>query len=47
VGALSFVNKSVPEYAVVSGNPLRKIGNRNREQLETLEKQYETETRSY
>lgn len=30
VGALSFVNKSVPDFAVVSGNPIRKIGTRDK-----------------
>ena len=26
IGALSFVNKSVPDFTIVTGNPLRKIG---------------------
>ncbi len=26
IGALSFVNRSVPDFAIVTGNPLRKIG---------------------
>jgi dTDP-4-amino-4,6-dideoxy-D-glucose acyltransferase len=43
VGALSFVNKRVPPYFIVSGSPLRKIGVRNRERLEALEAQYEAE----
>jgi dTDP-4-amino-4,6-dideoxy-D-glucose acyltransferase len=34
VGALSFVNKSVPPFTVVSGNPLRKIGRRDRSLLD-------------
>jgi galactoside O-acetyltransferase len=34
VGALSFVNKKVPPFAVVTGNPLRKIGTRDRSILE-------------
>lgn len=43
VGALSFVNKRVPDFVIVSGSPLRKVGVRNRERLENLEKQYEQE----
>lgn len=39
VGALSFVNKSVPEYLVVGGNPLTKLATRNKEKLENLEKE--------
>jgi dTDP-4-amino-4,6-dideoxy-D-glucose acyltransferase len=38
VGALTLVNKSVPEFTIVSGNPMRKIGLRSRQLLE-LEKQ--------
>lgn len=34
VGALSYVNKNVPEFMVVSGNPLRRIGTRSRDVLE-------------
>lgn len=34
VGALSFVNKNVPEFAVVAGIPCRVIGHRNRRLLE-------------
>jgi galactoside O-acetyltransferase len=34
VGALSFVNKSVPEFMVVSGNPLRRVGARSRDILQ-------------
>jgi galactoside O-acetyltransferase len=30
VGALSLVNKSVPDFMVVTGNPLRKVGHRDR-----------------
>lgn len=30
VGALTLVNKDVPEFFIVSGNPMRKIGDRNR-----------------
>lgn len=40
VGALSFVNKSVPEYFIVSGNPVRKLGVRNSDRLATLERQF-------
>lgn len=43
VGALSFVNKSVPEFVIASGSPLRKVGVRNREELERLERLYENE----
>lgn len=39
VGALSFVNKSVPEFAVVGGNPIRLIGTRNRRILD-LEREF-------
>lgn len=43
VGALSFVNKSVPEFTIVTGNPLRLIGKRNKERLLELEREfYET-----
>lgn len=34
VGALTFVNKSIPALTVVSGNPVRKIGTRDRSLLE-------------
>jgi len=34
VGALSFVNKSVPDFMIVSGNPLKTIGKRNERILE-------------
>jgi dTDP-4-amino-4,6-dideoxy-D-glucose acyltransferase len=37
VGALSFVNKNVPEFAVVAGIPCRIIGQRNRRLLELEE----------
>jgi acetyltransferase-like isoleucine patch superfamily enzyme len=37
VGALSFVNKNVPEFAVVVGIPCRIIGQRNRRLLELEE----------
>jgi acetyltransferase-like isoleucine patch superfamily enzyme len=38
VGALSYVNKSVPPLAVVSGNPARLVGQRDGERLMALEK---------
>ena len=38
VGALSYVNKTVPRLAIVSGNPLQLIGRRDGERLATLEK---------
>jgi acetyltransferase-like isoleucine patch superfamily enzyme len=38
VGALTLVNKSVPEFTIVSGNPMRKIGLRSRQLLD-LEQQ--------
>lgn len=39
VGALSFVNKNVPAFAIVSGNPLKLIGKRN-EKILQLEKEF-------
>lgn len=44
VGALTFVNKTVPPFTIVSGLPLRKIGLRNKARLEELEAKYEAET---
>ncbi len=40
VGALSLVNKSVPDYCIVSGTPLAKIGMRNKEKLQELAQQH-------
>lgn len=40
VGALSFVNKSVPEFTIVTGIPMRLIGKRNKERLLELESEY-------
>jgi galactoside O-acetyltransferase len=40
VGALSFVNKAVPEYHVVSGHPARKVANRDGIKLTMLEAEY-------
>lgn len=37
VGALSLVNKSVPDFMIVAGNPLRKIGFRDRSIIEKEE----------
>lgn len=34
VGALSLVNKSIPDFMIVSGNPIRKIGMRSQEILQ-------------
>jgi galactoside O-acetyltransferase len=43
VGALSFVNKTVPEFTIVAGNPMRLIGKRNKDRLLELERDfYET-----
>jgi galactoside O-acetyltransferase len=36
VGALTCVNKSIPDFWIVSGNPPRKIGERDRRILEKL-----------
>jgi galactoside O-acetyltransferase len=38
VGALSMVNRSVPAYSIVSGNPMRRIGERDGERLAEMEK---------
>ncbi len=40
VGALSMVNKSIPEYTIVSGNPIRRVGERNRERLAEMEARF-------
>lgn len=40
VGALSLVNKSVPEFLIVSGQPVRRIGIRNRQRLDALEQDF-------
>lgn len=37
VGALSHVNKSVPEFQIVSGNPVRRVGVRSRDLLRAEE----------
>lgn len=38
VGALSFINKNVPEFLIVGGNPLKLIGKRNKDNLLKLER---------
>jgi galactoside O-acetyltransferase len=43
VGALSFVNKSVPSMLVVMGNPIRKIGVRDGRRLIEMEKAFREE----
>jgi dTDP-4-amino-4,6-dideoxy-D-glucose acyltransferase len=40
VGALSFVNRDIPEYSIVSGNPARMLGHRNADRLAELEQKY-------
>lgn len=40
VGALSFVNKNVPEFSIVSGNPIKLIGKRDGEHLLKLENEF-------
>jgi len=45
IGALSYVNKSVPPNMIVSGHPLRKIGTRNASLLKQLEIEYENQRR--
>lgn len=37
VGALTFVNRSVPSGAIVSGNPMRRVGTRDIEKMRRLE----------
>lgn len=46
VGALTFVNKTIPEFMIVSGNPLQKIGTRNSLKLKELEVVYENSKRN-
>jgi len=45
IGALSLVNKNIPDFLIVSGVPARKIGVRNSIRLMELEKKYETDFR--
>jgi len=40
VGALTLVNKDVPEFVVVAGVPLKIVCNRNKERLQKLEKEF-------
>lgn len=40
VGALSFVNKSVPEFTVVGGNPIRVICKRDKDKLMMMERKF-------
>lgn len=40
VGALSFINKRIPKFSIVSGNPPRLVGRRNGERLLDLEKEF-------
>jgi galactoside O-acetyltransferase len=37
VGALSFVNKNVPEFHIVGGTPIRTLGIRNKDRLMEME----------
>jgi len=46
VGALTFVNKSIPDFCIVSGNPPRKIGERDRENLLKVQREFEQKHRS-
>lgn len=39
VGALTLVHRDVPSGIIVSGNPMRKVGNRNLDLIRTLAKQ--------
>jgi acetyltransferase-like isoleucine patch superfamily enzyme len=45
VGAMSFVRKNVAAFMIMSGSPLRRIGMRNQERLEALEREHEEEKR--
>ena len=45
VGAMSLVNMSVPDYAVVVGSPAKVMRWRNRERLMKLEKMFHAESR--
>jgi acetyltransferase-like isoleucine patch superfamily enzyme len=40
VGALSFVNRSAPEFSIVAGNPGRTVGKRNSDRLDQLESSF-------
>jgi len=41
VGALSFVNKDVPEFHIVGGTPIRTLGIRNKDRLMEMEGLFE------
>jgi len=45
IGALSFVNEDVEEYAIMAGSPARKVGTRNKKQLLQLEKAFQSDAR--
>lgn len=45
VGAMTLVNRDVPEWTLVAGSPFRKIGDRTREIIEKLERELEEEER--
>ena len=40
VGALSYVNKDVPEFQIVGGTPIRTLGRRNKERLLEMENRF-------
>lgn len=42
IGALSLVNKSIPSGWIVSGNPLRKVGNKDVKQIDSLIIEFES-----
>jgi dTDP-4-amino-4,6-dideoxy-D-glucose acyltransferase len=47
VGALSFVTRDVPEFAVVAGHPAREVGKRNRVRLDALEQNFLASARKH
>lgn len=40
IGALSFVNREVPEFTIMAGAPLRRVGARDGERLLALERKF-------
>jgi dTDP-4-amino-4,6-dideoxy-D-glucose acyltransferase len=40
IGALSFINRDVPECAIFAGNPGRLVGRRDQDRLATMEARY-------
>jgi galactoside O-acetyltransferase len=40
IGALSFVNRNLPEYSIAAGNPARIVGARSKERMAELEARY-------